>query len=163
MLRSRHMKRRYLFTLEIVPLYVGRIYNELPSHLTLMSRFLSYLSPEELAEKVRPLFMETQPVSLSLGETIQLGPKKVIAHMVDSSGERRLHNNLCKLLDGIEAEYQYPDFIGHGHKPHITEREGMQFTPGSRRVSAAAYLIEVVEKKRVVRAKLELAAARNKS
>lgn len=150
------MKHLYLFTLEIVPLEVGKTYNELPSHLTLMSRFLSDVLAEGLADKVRPLFMRTAPAHLVFGETIQLGPKKVIAHMVSSPDEGRLHDNLRKLLDEIKVEYQYPKFIGENHRPHITAREGVRFDAGNGHTALAAYLIEVVDKKRVVRAKFEL-------
>lgn len=150
------MKHLYLFTLEIEPLDVGKTFCELPSHLTLMSRFLSDLSPDELAAKVRLLFTSTAPVRLIFGETTTLGPKKVTAHMVNSLDERRLHNALHKLLDAIEVDYQYPSFIGEGHKPHVTAREGVWFDRGSNHIASAVYLIEVIDKKRVIRAKFEL-------
>jgi len=124
-----------------------------------MSRFLSNLPPAELTTKVRPLFVGTSPVHLVFGETKILGPKKVTAHMVASTDERQLHNNLRKLLDGVKVEYQYPEFIGDNHKPHITARAGVQLIPGSKRIVSAAYLIEVVDEKRVVRAKFTLSAA----
>lgn len=152
------MKHLYLFTLEIVPLEVGRTYAELPSYLTLMSRFLSELSPGELAENVRPLFMQTAPVHLVFGETMQLGPKKVTAHMVSSPDERRLHDNLRELLDEIKVEYQYPEFIGENHRPHVTAREGLRLDAGIERTALTAYLIEVIDKKRVVRDKFTLSA-----
>ena len=149
----------YLFSLEITPLKVGRAYDELPSHLTLMSRFLSDLPPDELIAKVRPFFTETAPVHLVFGETAALGPKKVTAHMVTSPDERRLHNNLRKLLEGVKVEYQYPEFIGDNHKPHVTAREGVQLVSDSKRTVSAAYLIEVADRKRIIRAKFILSAA----
>ena len=140
----------YLFTLEIAPLELGhQVYDELPSHLTLMSRFLSSLPSEELAARVQPLFARTAPIHLVFGETKVLGPKKVTA---------QLHNNLREQLDTLKVEYQYPEFIGDNHKPHVTAREGVQFTPGSKRTASAAYLIEIIDKKRVVRAKFTLSA-----
>lgn len=151
------MKHLYLFTLEIAPLEVGKTYDELPSHLTLMSRFLSDLSPEELTDEVRSLFMQTAPVHLVFGETVRLGPKKVAAHMVTSSDERQLHNDLRELLDAIVVEYHYPEFIGENHKPHVTARDSVQFAPGSKHIAPAVYLIEVIDTKRVVRTKLPLA------
>ena len=90
------MKHLYLFTLEIPPLEVGTAYDDLPSHLTLMSRFLSELPAEELANQVRLLFATTGFIHLAFAETIELGPKKVMAHMVDSPSERQLHHNLCQ-------------------------------------------------------------------
>jgi hypothetical protein len=149
----------YLFTLEITPLEVGRVYEELPSHLTLLSRFVSDLSHDELTAMVQPSFAKTASIHLVFGETTTLGPKKVTAHMVDSSDEKQLHNRLRALLDGAKVEYQYPEFIGANHKPHVTAREGAQFTPGSKFVASAVYLIEVIDKKRVARAKFTLSAA----
>lgn len=153
------MEHLYLFTLEITPLDVGRVYEELPSHLTLMSRFFSDMQEEELAARVRPLFEQTTPIRLVLGETIQLGPKKVTAHLVRSPDERRLHDTLRQLLDTIQVEYQYPEFIGDSHKPHVTVRAGVQFTPDSVYIAPAVYLIEVLGSKRVVRAKFTLSVA----
>ena len=153
------MKRLYLFTLEIAPLDVGRIYDELPSHLTLMSRFLSDLSPEELAATVRPLLTGAAPIRLVFGETIELGPKKVTAHTVNSTDELKLHERLRKVLDTVNVEYQYPEFIGSNHRAHVTRREDVRFEPSDEHVAHAAYLIEVVDKKRVVRAKLNLKRA----
>lgn len=152
------MQHLYLFTLEITPLDVGRVYGELPSHVTLASRFLSDLSPDELAARVRLLFAATAPVHLVFGETVILGPKKVSAHMITSPDEIRLHNKLRKLLDHIGVDHQYPEFIGGNHKPHVTARLGVQFAPGSKRTASAAYLIEVKNKKRIVRVKFELSA-----
>lgn len=142
-----------------MPLKVGQVYDDLPSHLTLMSRFLSDLSSDKLTAEVRLLFAETAPTHLAFGETTILGPKKVTAHMVTSTGERRLHNSLRQLLDGVKVKYQYPEFIGDHHKPHVTTREGVQFAPGSKCLTSAAYLIEVVDEKRVARAKFTLGAA----
>jgi hypothetical protein len=153
------MKHLYLLTLEIAPLEIGRAYDELPSHLTLMSRFLLGLLPEELTAKLQPLFAETAPIHLTFSETARLGPKKITAHMVNSPDERDLHNSLCKLLDTTKAEYQYPEFIGDNHRPHVTEREDAYFEPGSEIISSTAYLIEVIDKQRVVRAKFALGVA----
>lgn len=146
----------YLFTLEIVPLEAGKTYDDLPSHLTLMSRFTSDLSPDELMPIVTPIFASTKPVVLTFGATIELGPKKVTAHMVESAGEARLHEQLRSLLAENGVVFQYPEFIGMSHKAHVTKREGAQFEQGSQLTCSAAYLVEVVNKRRVVRARLNL-------
>ena len=150
------MQHLYLFTLEIVPLSIGETYDELPSHLTLMSRFLSDLSTEALATAIRPLFADTAPIHLIFGETIELGPKRVTAHMVNSQDELELHEKLYKMLNTANVHPQYPEFIGDNHRAHITQREGVQFSPGTEYLARAAYLIEVLDKKRVIRAKLKL-------
>lgn len=151
------MKHRYLCILEVTPVEVGKTYDELPSHLTLMSRFFSDLSPERINEVVRPLFSRTAPVKLTFGETAELGPKKLTVHMVEHShGLKQLHNKLRVLLNSANIEYEYPQFIGENHKPHVTKRPGVQFSVGERKTVQAAYLIEIVGSKRVVRSKFEL-------
>ena len=153
------MNHLYLFTLEIVPLEVGRVYDELPSHLTLMSRSWSELAPEELASAVRPLFTRTNPVTLIFGKTVELGPKKVMAHMVEGSDELTLHNELQDALGLAKVTPQYPQFIGVNHRPHVTKREGFDIKQGSQHLASAVYLIEVVDKKRVIRSRFVLGNA----
>lgn len=150
------MSHLYLFTLEIAPLEVEHTYDELPSHLTLMSRFVSELQTEELAEAVRPLFSRANPITLTFGETSELGPKRVVVHHVHSSDEAALHNTLRRALDSLSVEYQYPEFIGSNHKAHVTQRPGVIFEANEQRLASVVYLIEVVDKQRVVRAKFTL-------
>lgn len=151
------MKHLYLFTLEIVPLKVGETYDDLPSHLTLMSRFISDISPEALSDTVSKIFADTAPVVLNFGETIELGPKKVTAHMVKSPDEEALHMRLQDALKQHGVAFQYPEFIGANHKAHVTKRDGVVFEMGSQRVAAAAYLVEVIDGQRAVRTRFELA------
>src|SRR5690606_29977172 len=130
------MMHRYLFIIEIAPLEVEKVYDELPSHLTLMSRFFSELSPGDLAEVVRPLFEHASPIELVFGETTELGPKKLIVHMVEYSDQlRQLHNQLRALLNSVDANYEYPQFIGEGHKPHVTQRGGERINTGDRKMA----------------------------
>ncbi len=152
------MKHLYLFTLEITPLEVGRVYPDLPSHLTLMSRFWSLLPPDDLAAIVRSLFEETVPINLVFGETVELGPKRVMAHLVSSPAEQVLHHRLRSSLDTIQAKYQYPQFMSDNHKPHVTRRESARFDAGDHRLASAVYLIEVVDGQRIVHSKFELAS-----
>ena len=98
------MKHRYLFTLQVAQVETGKTYDELPSHLTLMSRFFSELSPEQITKVVRPLFANTKPIELSFGTTAELGPKKLTVHLVTCSGElKQLHSELRSLLDSINV------------------------------------------------------------
>jgi 2'-5' RNA ligase len=151
------MNHRYLFTLEVAPVETGKTYAELPLHLTLMSRFFSDLSPEDLATAVRPMLAQTKPIELVFGKTTELGPKKLIVHMVEHSDQlKQLHNELHTQLDSIHADYEYPQFIGEGYKPHITRRDGEQLNTGDRKIAETACLIEIVDGKRVVRSSFVL-------
>lgn len=69
-------KHCYLFALEVKPMKVGDIYEELPLHCTLMHRFWSELDPEVLADKMKDFFKEIQAVILKPHERLLLGPKK---------------------------------------------------------------------------------------
>lgn len=159
MVQFGRMKHLYLFTLEIEPLEVGKVYDALPSHLTLMSRFLSEKPHDELASVVEPMFEQASPIALTFGETKELGPKKVVAHMISSPVEVTLHNKLHHHLESLGVEFQYPQFIGQGHKAHVSKREGANFKEGQARTSSAVYLIEVIDAKRVIRSRFNLDAA----
>ena len=146
------MKRMYLFTLEVVPLEVGKAYDALPSHLTLVSRFWSEKTPSQIAQAVEPLFGQTPPIALRFGTTTQLGPKQLTVHIVEHSPEIKIaHNGICDILDALGAEYEYPQFVREGHKPHVTQRQQVHFANGDKLITRSAYLIEVVDRKRVVR------------
>jgi len=151
------MKHRYLFSLEITTIEVGKTYDELPSHLTLMSRFFSELSPAELIEVVQPLFKQTEPIELTFGETAKLGPKKLGVHLIEHSmALRQLHNKLRKLLDSIGVDYEYPQFIGDMYQPHVTKRENTRFEVGYKLRVNVSYLIEIIDGQRVISSKLKL-------
>jgi len=126
-----------------------------------MSRFWSRLSPDEIAKIVKPLFDRTQPIELTFGESTQLGPKKVAVHLVEHNHSlKKLHDQLHNLLDATNVTYEYPQFVGKGHKPHVSIREGDQFTAGHKQMANVAYLIEVEikadEHLRFIRAKFNL-------
>jgi hypothetical protein len=124
-----------------------------------MSRFWSELSPEKITETTLPPFKNTQPITLVFGNTIELGPKKLIVHTVENSNElKQLHDNLLHVLNSLNVDYEYPDYIGQGHKPHVTKREGAQFNKGDVCMTEAAYLIEIVDGNRVVRSRCKLGA-----
>lgn len=107
---NRHL---YLFTLEVAPLRVGHVYNPLPSHLTLMSRFWSELTPEELTKIVAPLFEQTKPIELHFGIPATLGPKQVPVHLIENTGEiKALHSELRALLDDTKVAYTASEYIG---------------------------------------------------
>lgn len=96
------------------------------------------------------------PLELTFGSTVQLGPKKVVAHLVKQPEEQELHKKLYKLLSAIPVEFEYPQFMGDNHKAHVTKRENIDFMPGSTIVSSAIYLIEVIGNNRVVQNKIAL-------
>jgi hypothetical protein len=151
------MKHRYLFILEVAPVETGKTYGELPSHLTLMSRFFSEISPLQLDRAARPLFERTPALQLTFGEIEKLGPKRLTVHLVNHSSELEiLHNELLALVNSLSVEFEYPQFIGTGHKPHVTAREGVKFKADDTLLASCACLVEVIDGRRIIRSKFEL-------
>lgn len=151
----------YLFALEVTPLHVGDIYDELPLHCTLMHRFWSDLEPEELAAKVSDFFKKTRHVTLKPHERLLLGPKQVPVSELELTDElKRLHMGLYEILNDLGVEYTAPEWVGDGYRAHVTERENARLEVGSEQNSNAVYLIEVNvpghDHKRLVRHKFVL-------
>lgn len=158
---THHMRHCYLFALEVYPLEVEKVYDELLPHCTLVHRFWSALTPEELAEKIRPILESTEAITLISEKSVLLGPKQTPVSKLKPTPELiRLHMRLYTLLDGLGVEYTEPGWVGEGYTPHISEREYIQLKPGERHVSSAVYLIEVKvpgnTHKRFVRQRLAL-------
>lgn len=154
-------KHCYLFALEVKPMNVGDIYEELPLHCTLMHRFWSELEPEALAEQVDDFFREIHPVILKPHEHLLLGPKQVPVSELELTSElKELHMQLYKFLNGLSVEYTAPEWVGKGYRAHVTERENARLEIGSEHISKAVYLIEVKvpghDHKRLVRHKFDL-------
>ena len=149
-----------LFTLEVEPVQVGVTYDDLPLHCTLMHRFFSGMPVDALADAVRPIFDDTHPVVLTSGENVSSGPRQVRVNKIALTLELTdLHARLYDLLNKLGAEYTAPQWVGAGFKPHVTERPYppyVAFPTGSVYASPAAYLIEIVDKKRCVRATFDL-------
>lgn len=137
-------RRLYILTLELSPLNVGEMYNPLPSHLTLVSRFWTSLTPEELAKLVKPVFERINKITLLFGETAFLGPQKKEVSLISLNDElRQLHAKLFKLLRSINVEFTNPHWVGGGFKPHITKRNNVDFPIGYKQTTESAYLIEI--------------------
>lgn len=153
--------RLYLFTLEVTPTEVGTTYNPLPPHLTLMSRFWSAFSPNEIAQHVAPLFENVTPITLTFGEQARLGPQQTPVHLIENTLQlHALHAKLKNVLDKLGVTYTKPEYIGRGHKPHVSIRPGISFGQGYQQISRTVYLVEVhiegTEHQRTIQTKFQL-------
>ena len=151
---ERHL---YLFALAVTPLEVGRVYDELPLHCTFMFRFWSALQADGLAAAAAPIFEAASVITLTPYEHTHLGPNQVGAHVVEKTPELMgLHMQLHDLLIALDAEFTKPQWVGEGYKPHITDRADESVAPGQPLHCPAAYLIEVIDGRRVVRSRFML-------
>lgn len=154
-------KHCYLFALEVKPMQVGDIYEELPLHCTLMHRFWSELGPEEFTKKVQDFFGKIKPVELKPYESLLLGPKQVPVSELELTDQfKGLHTGLYELLNELGVEYTAPEWVGEGYRAHVTERVNDKLEVGQTYVSKAIYLIEVKvpghDHKRLIRSKFSL-------
>lgn len=160
-LRLANSMHLYLFALEVESLKIGDVYNPLPAHLTLISRFWSELPPSEIVDAVNPIFAQPEPVELIFDKEAVIGPKNTAVHLIKNSLElKNLHSQLLKVLTEHGVTFTQPEFVGEGHKPHVSKREGMNFPVGHRKEVRHAYLIEVIidgtKQQRYVRAMFKL-------
>ncbi|MDB5176039.1 MAG: hypothetical protein JWM81_897 [Candidatus Saccharibacteria bacterium] len=152
----------YLFTLEVTPLNVGKAYASLPLYCTLMYRFHSPLSAQELIAAVEPLFARTKPLLLEAGEHQAFGPRQVLVTMLRPSPVLLLlHNALYTALNDLGVTYAEAEWVGSGYKPHVSDQSGKSFAKLSPHMSTAIYLIEaqfpLEGNQRYIRAKFQLA------
>ena len=134
----------YLFTLEVDPLEVGSVYNPLPSHLTLASRFWSEHVPDVIVNAVDSVFRQSEPIEVIIDGEAVIGPKKTAVHLAKNTDDlKSLHSKLLKELNELNVTYTAPQFVGDGHRPHVSKREGADFSAGHMQMSRATYLIEV--------------------
>jgi 8-oxo-dGTP diphosphatase len=162
-LRTARNIHLYLITLEVDPLVVSEVYNPLPSHLTLVSRFWSKLQPDVIIASIQPILTNTKLKELVFGEEEIIGPKKTAVHLIKNTLElKSLHLRLLEVLNNLNVLFTSPQFIGAGHRPHVSKRQDIHYPAGSRRPVHHAYLIEVEilgeEHLRYIRAKLKLGA-----
>ena len=151
------MQHRYIFTLEVVPLKLDHTYDALPLHLTLLSRFLTDLKYSQLQQFVKSVFEKAYEVNLLIDGTAELGPKETPVYIVRKTDEiTQLHNDLCRHLDKIHVTYEYPEYVQQGYKPHISKRRGFESNNEDVLVSSRVYLVEIIDRKRVVRSRFGL-------
>lgn len=150
-----------MFTLEVAPLDVDKVYDELPLHCTLMHRFWTHLSPAELVAKTQDVFAVTKPLTLNATERKAIGPKRVqVALLGHTQALEQLNMMLYHRLNLLGVEYAAPQWVGSDHIFHVTDRPFAQLAPGQTMSCGAAYLIEVkvpgYDHSRIARAKTML-------
>lgn len=135
--------KTYLFSLEVVPLTVGKAYTNLPLHCTLMHRFHTTAALDELTMMARELFSATTPIKLIAGEHLAFGPKQRLATLLDKHPAFvAVHASLFDRLNRLGVKHTESEWVGKGYTPHVSDQHGERL-PEVITLSTAAYLIEV--------------------
>ncbi|MDB5184497.1 MAG: hypothetical protein JWN38_305 [Candidatus Saccharibacteria bacterium] len=137
-------KSTYLFALEVTPLKVGKTYDTLPLHCTLMHRFLSEKSADELVKHTEKLLDNTSQIVLVPGDHVPFGPRHKLANRLKLTKELlALHMALYDLLIEVGVHFTEADWVGKGYTPHVSDQKGVSLPTRGSTVSSAVYLIEV--------------------
>lgn len=157
--------KSFLFVLEVEPMKVGKSYNKLTLHCTVLHWFNVETSAEELLRLTSKIFSNTHPIELVAGEPAMFGPSSdphsmYVNKVVHNQALVYLHRSLLKVVDGIHAQHTEPSYTGGGFNFHVTMQEGRSFVEGTKDLSTAAYLVERVEgaknSRKFIRAKIPL-------
>ena len=134
----------YLFALEISPLDEGAVYETLPMHSTLMHRFWVSETPEDLAQKVKPILKNYQSITFTPGKKMELGPKHTVVYELEGLDElKRLHMELYELLKSLATTFTEDEWVGNGYTPHASDREDSPLEQNVPFTVRAVNLIEV--------------------
>ena len=134
----------YLLALEVAPMTVGRAYEQLPMHCTIMHRFHTTLSAAALEAALRPIVSATLPVLLIPTQHQAFGPRKQLATLIELTAPlQALHRQLYEKLTSLDAQYTESDWVGDGYTPHVTDKQGRRLPTKTQTVCAAVYLISV--------------------
>lgn len=105
-------------------------YTEWPLHVTLLANFTISQPLENLIESLEMYAQETEPFEImSDGEDL-FGPNQNIAVSLIQLSEniRKLHTDLIVISEKLGAEYDTPQFMGEGFRPHATRQTDSHLT-----------------------------------
>lgn len=140
--------KAYLLALAIDPVEIGKSYDSLPLHCTLVHWF--WLDEPKVSELIASLpkftpdslTLEAQNEEVFTGFT-KTGTVPVTVNKVTNSPElKKLHNNLCDLLDSLGVVYEKPEYVREGHVPHVTHQKGKKVSKGDSINAHGVYLVE---------------------
>jgi len=137
-------KKTYFLALEVEPMEVGRAYEQLPMYCTIMPRFHTALSVDELASALEPIFANFGPITLNAGEHLAFGPQKQLVTLVDPTEEiTEIHQALFDTFNKLNVQYAEQEWVGEGYIPHVTDNQGKRLTIHQTLLSKKAYLVTV--------------------
>ena len=139
----------YLYALEVHDMNVGKRYDMLPVHCTLVHWFeLESAREQEMQQRVQLIASEIGTIALTAQsqETFsgmtKNGPIPVTVDTVVYTPElRALHGGVCDILDDLGATYSNPPYVRETYVPHVTHQTTGSLQTDSTHESTSLYLI----------------------
>ncbi len=121
--------KSYLVALEITSVEIGKTYNGLPLHCTLVNWFQTN-KIEYLITDIQKLLESQPPVLLKVGNEDQFtgmtssGPIPVRVNKVQKTRAiKKLHDEIVAMLKAYDVDFVAPQYLNEGYVPHITHQE----------------------------------------
>ncbi|MEI8188034.1 MAG: 2'-5' RNA ligase family protein [Candidatus Saccharibacteria bacterium] len=126
------MSQKYVIAYFIKP--VEPKYNfsckEWPLHVTLLPNFVVSDSLDELIDKVNEISHSMSPFSIQVGDDENFGPngEVLVSLIIPKADILSLHSKLLAITKSYE--FDTPQYIGKGYRPHATKQVINQLISG---------------------------------
>lgn len=137
---------RFTLGIEVGAVVLGKTFQRMPLHCTLIHWFCSDREPSEIERCVIEAAM-TQPKTVlrSLGPSLFGPDKNIPVHILEKNRELEdLHMNIFNALNDLLVTFTHPAYVGPEYKPHISDSEGAYFFTGSEMLAERIYLVEAI-------------------
>lgn len=121
--------RAFLVAFEVEPVVMGRVYETLPLHCTLMHWFRTKLDHHAIKHVVGLVCYTNGPLFLHAGGIENFGPQKTIPVSVirETRDLMALHTKIHQVLLDLSVTFVEPQYVGEGYRPHVTVTDGRFF------------------------------------
>lgn len=121
--------KAYLIALEITPVEIGKTYDGLPLHCTLVHWFRTSKIKYIIADVQK--LLESQPLAQLVVEDqdqftgmTSTGPIPVKVNKVRKTPAiKKLHDAVVDILNDYDTEFLMPQYLHERYEPHITHQE----------------------------------------
>lgn len=137
---------QFILTLEIDNEVWNSEHEELPLHCTLMHWFLIDAPADALVKDICSVIQRNKPVPLESCKRELFGLNcDVPVHTVRPTTDlMTFHHNVYRQLQALNATFPYPQWVGEGYRPHVSDVGSRTFAPGSRHISENVILYQLV-------------------
>jgi 2'-5' RNA ligase len=125
---------RYVVVAPLVPMAAGDrfITREWPLHVTIVQVFASASTSAQVGRRLEALAAGSAPLTVTADVDEQFGPSHTIPVTViaPTLELHALHAACVAELDDLAPEYENPEYMGPGFRPHVTVKRHERINAG---------------------------------